>query len=825
HPNICTIYEIGQTDGRYFIAMELLEGQTLKQRIGKQAMEMDRLTELAIQIADALEAAHEKGIVHRDLKPANVKLTPEGKVKVLDFGLAKALTGDASSPDVSHSPTLTAAATQAGVVIGTAAYMSPEQARGRTVDKRADVWAFGAVLYEMLAGRKAFEGETVSDTLAAVLRADIDWKALPAGSPPAVRRLLERCLERDPKRRLRDIGEARIALEGAPAGLIDAGAGAAIGAADARPSRGRAVAWGLIGLALGAALVAGAVALRRQQPVRASALRMSVALPQGQSLPVESLPNFAISRDGTQIAYVAKSESGKTALSVRPIDSFDARVLPDTEGAVAPSFSPDGQWLACSLGGKLQRLAVSGGSPQPVCDVPVPYQVTAAWAEDGSAFVSSYNGGLLRAPASGGKCVQVLKPDAGRGGILQPEVLPGGKALLFARSSGFQASLANIAVLDLETGKWQDILPKGTNPHYVEPGFLVFGRSGAILAAPFDPESRKLLGQPVPVVEKVMSDSADGIEQFAVSRSGELAYVSGARAAVRRRVVMADRKGVSRTLTPDDNAFEDLSLSPDGRQVAMTVEGPTWNIWVYNIDRGTLARLTFENDNRDPIWTPDGKRIVYTSLRNGLYGLYWRPANGSGPEEQLLVGKHWIFANSWSPDGRFLAYGDLDPTTGFDIWILPVEGDRKPYPFVRTAFQEWFGEFSRDGRWMAYESNESGRSEIYLRPFPGSGKWQISTEGGVRPEWSHDGREVFYFDGDKLMHVSVDPKHALAAGRPELLFPFNSFASGRYYDVAPDDKHFVFVQNAQPTSPVTQINIVLGWRGELERRVWEKSVR
>ncbi|MEP6995811.1 MAG: protein kinase, partial [Acidobacteriota bacterium] len=808
------------------LVLELVPGETLAEKIAAGPIPVEEAVAIARQIAEALEAAHEKGIVHRDLKPANVKLTPEGTVKVLDFGLAKALTGDASSPDVSHSPTLTAAATQAGVVIGTAAYMSPEQARGKSVDKRADVWAFGTVLYEMLAGRKAFEGETVSDTLAAVLRADIDWKALPAGSPPAVRQLLERCLERDPKRRLRDIGEARIALEGAPASLIDAGAGVAIGAADARPSRGRAVAWGLIGLALGAALVVGAVALRHRQPVRASALRLSVALPQGQSLPVDSLPNFAISRDGAQMAYVAKSESGKTALYLRPIDSFDARVLPDTEGALAPSFSPDGQWLAYSLGGKLQRLAVSGGSPQPVCDIPIPYEGTAAWAEDGSAFVSSYNGGLLRAPASGGKCVQVLKPDASRGGILEPEVLPGGKALLFARTSGFQTSLANIAVLDLETGKWQDILPKGTNPHYLEPGFLVFGRSGAILATRFDPESRKLLGQPVLVVEKVMPDSADGIEQFAVSRSGALAYVSGARAAVRRRVVMADRKGVSRTLTPDDNAFEDLSLSPDGRQVAMTIEGPTWNIWVHNIDRGTLARLTFENDNRDPLWTPDGKRIVYTSLRNGLYGLYWRPADGSGPEEQLLASKHWIFATSWSPDGRFLAYEDLDPTTGFDIWILPVEGDRKPYPFVRTPFLEWFGEFSRDGRWMAYESNESGRSEIYLRPFPGSGgKWQISTEGGVRPEWSHDGREVFYFDGDKLLHVSVDPTHALAAGRPELLFPFNCFNSGRCYDVAPDDKHFLFVQNAQPTSPVTQINVVLGWRGELERRVGEKPGR
>ena len=391
---------------------------------------------------------------------------------------------------------------------------------------------------------------------------------------------------------------------------------------------------------------------------------------------------------------------------------------------------------------------------------------------------------------------------------------------------GFQASQAHIAVLDLKTGKSEVIISQGTNPRYVEPGFVVFGRSGAILAAPFDPHGLKLLGQPFPVVEGVMPDSASGMEQFAVSRSGVLAYVAGARTAVKRRIVMADRKGVSTTVTADANSYEDLSLSPDGREIAMTVEGATWNIWVYHLDRGTLTRLTFENDNRDPLWTPDGKRVVYTSLRNGLWGLYWTPVDGSGPEELLLARKNWLFATSWSADGRFLAFSEQDPKTGVDIWILPVGGDRKPYPFVRSSFREWFGEFSPDGRWIAYESNESGRSEVYLRPFPGpGGKWQVSTEGGARPEWSRDGRELFYFENDKIMRVTVDGGQALAVGRPELLFPCNCFDSGRYYEVTPDAKHFVLIQNAQPVSPVAELNLVLGWGHELERRMHEKRAQ
>ena len=819
HPQIAAIYGLEKSGRIEALVLELVEGETLADRIAGGPIPVDEALDIARQIADAFEAAHERGIVHRDLKPANVKITPEGKVKVLDFGLAKALTGDHSSPDMTHSPTLTAAATQAGVVIGTAAYMSPEQARGRSVDKRADIWAFGVVLYEMLAGRKPFEGETVSDTLAAVLRADIDWAALPPQTPSSVRRVLRRCLDRDAKKRCRDIADARIEMDEAPE------TGEVLAPMVSGPGRRVPLLLALVA----AALLAGAgwwMALRPRRSARDSVVRLSVNLPRGQAIPVEELPNFALSRDGAQIAYVAKKESGKSALYLRSMGSFDARELPDTEGTTAPFFSPDGQWLGYLVGGRVQKVAVSGGPPQPVCDTMVSALGGAAWADDGSIFAPSTNGSLMRVAPSGGKCVEIVQPDPTRGQLLQPESLPGGKGILFTSLGGFQTSQAHIAVLDLKTGKAQVIISQGTSPRYVEPGFIVFGRSGAILAAPFDPQGMKLLGQPVPVVENVMPDSASGIEQFAVSRSGVLAYIAGARTAVKRRIMMADRKGVSTTVTADANSYEDLSLSPDGREIAMTLEGASWNIWVYHLDRGTLTRLTFENDNRDPLWTPDGKRVVYTSLRNGLYGLYWRPADGSGPEELLLNSKKWVFANSWSADGRLLAFDEQDPKTGFDIWILPVGGDRRPYPFVNSSFREWFGEFSPDGRWIAYESNESGRSEVYLRPFPGpGGKWQVSTEGGARPEWSRDGRELFYFQNDKLMRVPVDSGHALAVGRPELLFPCNCFDSGRYYEVTPDSKHFLLIQNAQPVSPVAQINLVLGWGGELERRMREKAAR
>ena len=828
HPQIAAIYGLEKSGNVEALVLELVEGETLGERIAAGPMPVDEALAIARQVADALEAAHEKGIVHRDLKPANVKVTPEGKVKVLDFGLAKALdpvTG-ASSPDMTRSPTITAAATQAGVILGTAAYMSPEQARGKPADKRSDIWAFGCVLWEMLTGQRLFHGETVSDTLAAVLRADIDWKALPDGTPPGIRRLLERCLERDPKRRLRDVGEARIAMEDSPASLIGIRPEMAVGAASVGAGRRRIVWSVLAGMALGAALFAGIAALRHPQTAKDSVVRLNVTLPKGHSILVEDLPNLALSRDGAQIAYVAKKESGTSALYLRSVSSFDARELPDTEGATAPFFSPDGQWLGYFVGGRVQKMAVSGGPPQPVCDTTVSGLGSAAWADDGSILVPSTSGSLMRAAASGGKCEEIVKPDPKRGDLLEPESLPGGAGILFASLGGFQASQAHIAVLDLKTGKSQTIISQGTNPRYVEPGFIVFGRSGAILAAPFDPRGLKLLGQPVPAVERVLPDSASGIEQFAASRSGALAYVAGERTAVKRRIVMADRKGASTAVTTDASAYEDLALSPDGREIAMTVEGASWNIWVYHLDRGTLTRLTFENDNRDPLWTPDGKRVVYTSVRNGLYGLYWRPADGSGPEELLLNRKNWLFANSWSADGRFLSFGEQDPKTGQDIWILPVGGDRKPYPFVSSSFREWFGEFSRDGRWIAYESNESGRSEVYLRPFPGpGGKWQVSTGGGARPEWSRDGRELFFFEGDRLMHVTVDTSHALAVGRPELLFPCSCFESGRYYEVTPDAQHFLLIQNTQPVSPATQIHLVLGWGGELERQMREKPAR
>ena len=828
HPNIATIHGVEDSGGAPALVMELVEGPTLEDRIAQGPIPVEEALPIAREIAEGLDYAHERGIIHRDLKPANVKLTGDGKVKILDFGLAKALdpVAGASSPDMTRSPTITAAATQAGVILGTAAYMSPEQARGKPADKRSDIWAFGCVLWEMLTGKRLFHGETVSDTLAAVLRADIDWETLPGGTPPAIQRLLKRCLERDPKRRLRDVGEARIAMEEAPGSLIATRAETAAGLASRRAGRGQMVAAALAGVALGALLVAGVAAMRHRRSARDSGVRLNVVLPRDQAMVVEGLPNFALSRDGAEIAYVARKESGKSALYLRSMGSFDARELAHTEGATAPFFSPDGQWLGYFVEGRVHKMAVSGGPPQLVCDSPVSELGSAAWADDGSVLVPSMNGSLMRAAPSGGKCVEIVKPDATRGELLEPESLPGGEGILFASLGGFQTSQAHIAVLDLKTGKSQVIISQGTNPRYVEPGFVVFGRSGAILAAPFDPHGLKLLGQPFPVVERVMPDSAYGIEQFAVSRSGVLAYVAGTRTAVKRRIVLADRKGVSTTVTADANSYEDLSLSPDGREIAMTVEGASWNIWVYHLDRWTLTRLTFENDNRDPLWTPDGKRVVYTSLRNGLYGLYWRPADGSGPEELLSASKNWVFANSWSADGRFLAFGEQDPKTGFDISILPVGGDRRPYPFVRSSFREWFGEFSPDGRWIAYESNESGRSEVYLRPFPGpGGKWQVSTEGGARPEWSRDGRELFYFESDRMMRITVDSGHALAVGRPELLFPCNCVDSGRYYEVTPDAKHFLLIQNAQPESPVAQINLVLGWGGELERQMREKPAR
>jgi hypothetical protein len=826
NPYISALYGLEDSGGIRALVMELVEGPTLADQLRQGPLLVEDALPIAQQIAEALEYAHERGIVHRDLKPANVKITSDGQVKVLDFGLAKALADEGTEGTSSDSPTLTSPATRAGVLLGTAAYMAPEQARGKRVDRHADIWAFGCVLYEMLTGKRSFAGETTSDTLAAILRADPEWKALPPNLPPAVRRLLERCLEKDPKRRLQAIGDARIELEEAGSKPKDSGLAAPITVITRFSGGRRTIIWTVAGLVIGA-MVAAAILLtleaRRAAP---SWIYLSIALPPGESLDPEGT-NPAVSADGTEIAYVAKRTGGQPQIWLRKLDDFAAKPVPGTDGAANPFFSPDGEWLGFFTDQKLLKVAVSGGPPHALCDVSG--HGLGSWDADGTIYFNpSVQGffGLRRISSAGGQSQPVLSPDIARGELsfARPQVIPGEQALLVRVMKGFNMEQAAVAILSLKTGKHQTLIEGAGSAFYVPPRFLVFARSGAIWGVSVDLRHLRVVGTPVRIVEGV-SNSGDNVEQFAVSANGLLLFVSGTSwsptgVAPDRQLVEVTRTGELRLLSQDIRGFEDLALSPDGQHLAMTVEGPEWNIWTYDLRRNALSRLTFQNDNRDPYWTADGKQVVYTSMRDNNWGLYGKSADASGPEHPIFTSDNWTFGSSFSPDGRDLLFTQFDAVSGADIWVQHVRDGVKPNAFLQTPFNEWFAQFSPDGRWVAYESNESGRAEVYVRPFPGpGGKWPISSEGGTRPVWPHKDHEIFYFNGGKLMAVPVQTSPTFSAGSPHVLFDKEFLATGHFYDASPDGQHFFFIRNVTPTNAPTQINVVLNLVEELTRRM------
>ncbi len=830
HPNIAAIYGLEEADGVRFLVLELVPGATLAEKLLSGPLSAEEALGLARQVAEALEAAHERGIIHRDLKPANIKITPEGKVKMLDFGLAKVFEPDSAAADLSKSPTATYRTAGEGFILGTAAYMSPEQARGRPVDKRTDIWSFGCLLYEALTGQQAFSGETVSDTIAKILERDPDWRALPASTPANIQVLLRRCLQKDLNRRFRDISYARMEIDEAMS--APAVATLPTGTAITRPRLAgwrQAIPWGLaVLLAVGTGLLIWQL-LRARRSVPPAVKRFVISLAPSEPLAGEfspaASPSVALSPDGTRLVYVGRR--GTTPLLyLRALDKLEPTPLPGTEGVEGPHgpfFSPDGQWVGFAADLKLKKVPLAGGPPVVLCYSGLHYGAT--WSTDDTIFFApqAYSG-LWRVSASGGTPQMVTSPDSKRGERSHrlPETLPGGKAILFTVHTGGTFDEARIAVLTLKTGQWKPLIEGGSNPRYVPTGHIVYARSGALLAVPFDLDRLEVSGPPVPVLEGVITSATGGHAQFSISAEGSLVYIPGSPALTERTLVWVDRKGAERRLTETRRPYEDLSLSPDGTRLALTIEGPAWNVWVYDITRGTLTRLTFEENNRDPIWTPDGKRVTFGSFRGGQHGVFWKPADGSAPEEQLMsYGRdESIWATSWSPDSKALAFCQRDPSTGRDLWLFPLEGDRKSQPFLRAPLDQCVPMFSPDGRWLAYESNETGRSEIYVQPFPGpGGKWQISTEGGVRPVWARNGQELFYRNDDKLMVASITTEPSFSAGKPRLVFEGRYWHAGLDYDIAPDGQHFVMIKESTEQMAPTQINVVLNWFEELKRRV------
>jgi len=831
HPNIATIYGLEQSGGATCLVMELVPGETLASRVKSGPLPVEEALQLAVQVAEALEAAHEKNIIHRDLKPTNVKVTPEGKVKVLDFGLAKAFAGDAENDDPSNSPTLSATATMQGVILGTAAYMSPEQARGKMCDKRADIWAFGCLLYELLTGEHMFRGETVTEILAAVLKEEPDWRALPASTPSKIRDLLRRCLQKDLRRRLHDAADARIEIEEALAAPADEEPAAA--AKGLRVRWREILVWGVASLLLAGFI---SMAVWKLKPSSTSppqpVTRTVINLAPGQQLAgLDSGPSVALSPDGTHLAYVA-SQGGAQQLYLRVMDTLDAKPIPGTEGAINPFFSPDGQLVGFFGDGKLKKVSISGGAALTLGDATRPYG--ANWGSRGMiAFVPSNGSGLQQVSDEGGMPQPLTHLEKGELNHLWPEFLPGGKAVLFAAgSTSFNFTNARVAVQSVGTGERRNLVQVGTNPRYAPTGHLVYAQGGSLMAVQFDPQRLAITGTAVPVVEGVLQSPVSGAAQYSFSATGSLVYVPGGVQSNQSKLVWVSRNGAEQPLAAPARAYRGPRLSPDGHQVAVAIQEQESQVWLYDLSRETLTRLTFGGTvNNNPSWTPDGKRIAFESNKEGPLNIFWQLADGTGGLERLTTSEYVQVPHSWAPDGQLLAYAEATSTTGYDIWMLRMGESstgsgqvRKAQPFLRTRFDEAVPRFSPDGRWLAYVSNESGRNEIYVQPYPGpGGKWQISTESGREPVWNRNGREVFYRSGDKMMAVEITTQPSFIMGKPRMLF------EGRYrptpatspnYDVSPDGQRFLMLKPVeQEQAAPTQINVVLNWFEELKRRM------
>jgi eukaryotic-like serine/threonine-protein kinase len=820
HPNIASIYGLEDSGGTRALVMQLVEGPTLADRIKSGPLPVDEAVRIAGQIADALEYAHEHGIIHRDLKPANVKVSNDDAVKVLDFGLAKALEGDPSSIDISTSPTISRMATQQGVLLGTAAYMSPEQAKAKPVDRRADIWAFGCVLYEMLTGKQAFTGETVTDTLAAVIRAEPDWSSLPAITPMRVRVLLQRCLQKDPKQRLRDIGDARISLDEVLSGAPEQPSAAAASL------RERLFVAAAISCLLAA--IVFAILYWRRAPEKARIVRSYIkAMPNSSFLLAPQQGGFAISPDGLRLAYVAQNADGKVLLWVRPLDSLQAQALAGTEEASFPFWSPDSHYVGFFASGKLKKIESSGGPPMTLCDAPNPRG--GAWNQDGVIlFAPNLNVPLYRVSASGGTPIPVTSLDPAKGVTTNrwPQFLPDGRHFIYVAGTPLTptenpTNTILLGSLDSKEGKL--LLRSHASAQYVL-GHILFLRQSTLMAQPFDLKRMELTGEAFPIADPVQEMELTLKSMFSASDNGLLAYLEGTSSAS-RELIWLDRSGKKVGEVPGADTYMVPRISPDGKRVLYALVSPWYEVWTYDLALGVKTRLTFGNSSGraslSPLWSPDGQRIAYMSLHNGRFGFYQKAADGSGNEELLLDESESVkYLNDWSPDGKFLAYQQA-PQGINGVWMIPFAGDRKPSPFVQgSQFTAFVSVFSPNGKWLAYCSTESGEQKVYVVPFPGpGGKWQVSPGGGCYPRWRRDGKELFYLSPDnRIMAAEVKTdgsSFGIGAVKPLFETRVYSTVEGGGYDVSADGQRFIICY--EPGQPSVAITLVENWPSLLRK--------
>jgi serine/threonine-protein kinase len=828
NPHVATLYGVEDVNSATVLVLELVAGETLAERIARGPIPPREAILLAIQLCDALGAAHESGIVHRDLKPANIKITADGVVKVLDFGLAKV--GGGTSTDLSRSPTVTLSGAHDGVLLGTVGYMSPEQARGQVVDQRADIWAFGCVLYEMLTGKAAFSGDTVSDSIAAILEREPDWTGLPTTLPVALQRLLRRCLEKDVKRRLHDIADARIELEDA---LTEPTASPNV------PSVGlhnpKRIAWSIAGGLVVAlvATVATWTAMRRTPEVR-PLIRLNVDLGPDVVADVDSLPTVAISPDGRRVVFPIRIATGASQLATRSLDQALPTALPGTENGGWPFFSPDSQWIAFVSDGKLKKISVQGGPVFTICDAPNPRG--GSWGEDGTIVAQlNANNALYRVPATGGTPQPLTTLVNGELTHRFPQILPDGQSVLFTASTDFSRYRdATLQVVSLKTGRITTVLRGGSFGRYFS-GYLIYLHEGVLFGVPFDLTRLSVRGTPVVLLEDVATDPIFGGGEIDLSRTGSVVY-RPEWIPKEYRVMWLDATGRAEPLLLNPGVYMTPRASPDGQSLALALDaGKGPDLYVYNIVRNTLSRLTFNSkDNRNPVWTPDGRHLVYASTTDKA--IMWIRADGAGEPQRLLTSSNVLIPWSFSPDGRYLSYSDGSDARKDDSWILSLDMRDPEHPkpgtpeiFLKTPAAESGTMFSPDGHWLSYLSSESGpgfHTEVYVRPFHGSsdGKWQISTNGGTYSFWSRDGH-LFYLNDNRIMVVEYTASgESFSAGKPRIwseTLVRGGVLDFPMLDLAPDGKRFVVFP--KPVVPQEKgsfhVTFLLNFVDELQRRL------
>jgi serine/threonine protein kinase/Tol biopolymer transport system component len=844
HSNIAAIHDFQEAAGAHFLVMELVEGETLAQRLSRGPLPVDEALEVCRQVAEALEAAHGKEVLHRDLKPGNIQLTPDGRVKVLDFGLAKIIQPEESLAGNSNSPTLLGSGhTGDGVILGTAAYMSPEQTRGRALDKGADLWALGCVLFEALTAKPAFNGEDVAEILANVMKSEPEWKLLPSDTPPVVRSLLRQCLQKQSKRRLNAAGAAKIMLE-------DAIRTPWIAEVPGRDSQTPRSGWKRTLPFLAASMFAAAIAFwmfRLSPSVDRSVMRVNLDVAPAERFDGStgsvrpSRLAVAVSPDGRTVVFSAM-RGGIVQLFKRALEAEEAVPIPGTEGARGPFLSPNGQWVGFWSGNKLKKAPLEGGPPVEICDVAAdPAGLFGAnWGSDDTIVFSAHGTGIARVPAGGGTPSELTKGDASKseGRHIQPHLLPGGRAMLYTIAPNLTDwDHTSIVVESFETHQRQTLIRGGADPRYVSTGHLLYMKSGTLMAVGFDAERLELKGSPVAVLDNVMQAvnppwNADetGIGQFTVAANGTLVYVGGGiHPTPKRDLVWVDRKGEFSRLAVVPGAYFAPRVSPDMKWVAFHAQrerSREYMIWSYDMNRQTMTRLTLEGDNCCVVWSPNSDSIAIRSVVADSSEILRIPINGTRERERLAARPFNAVPTSWSPS-NVLAFTETHDSIS-QIWTLPLD-DRAAKPLLQMAFPLNHPVFSPDGRWIAYSSTESGAQEVYVQAFPGPGeKIRISLDGGNSPAWAGNGRELFYQQrvdpGTRMMAVDIDTRKGFEAGKPHQLFegPYALNNPMRGYDVTPDGQHFVLMRPsselARVEQPFTQMHVVLNWTEELKRR-------